>query len=118
MELLTQQIKEMQEIPNKRQQVASYELCKGEHPTGYCPSVGEEVNYMGNPNQNQGYQQGKHLIKTTKVTNKEEINKVINKVGDKRADLQTIKILIKTTINLHNLNVKISKMEYTLTQFM
>lgn len=34
-ELLTQQIKEMREIPNKQQQIASCELCKGDHPTGY-----------------------------------------------------------------------------------
>lgn len=45
----------MQEIPNKHQQVAPCELCKGDHPTGYYPLVGEGVNYMGNPTQSQGY---------------------------------------------------------------
>ena len=69
----------MQELPNKSQQITSCELCKGDHPTGYCPPVVEEANYMGNQNQsyqprpppyqqgnqgyqprgnNQGYQQG------------------------------------------------------------
>lgn len=51
-----QQIKEMQKTPNKHQQVTSYELCKEDHPTNFYPPIGEEVNYMVNPNQNQGYQ--------------------------------------------------------------
>ena len=53
---LPQQIKEMQEVPSKNLQIASCELCKGDHPTRYCPPVEEEVNYMGNQNANQGYQ--------------------------------------------------------------
>jgi hypothetical protein len=60
---LPQQFKEMQEKPK---QIASCELCNGDHPTGYCPPPGEEVNYMGNQNQqrqapyqnNAGYQRG------------------------------------------------------------
>lgn len=46
----------MREIPNKHKQVASCELCKGDHPTDCYPPFGEEVNYMGNPNLNQSYQ--------------------------------------------------------------
>ena len=54
---LPKQIKEMQEIPSKQiQQVASYELCQGDHQTGFYPPVGKEVNNMGNQNQNQAYQ--------------------------------------------------------------
>ena len=54
---LPQQIKEMQEIPSKQiQQIDSCELYQGDHQTGFFPSVGEEVNYMGNQNQNQAYQ--------------------------------------------------------------
>ena len=46
----------MQEMPsNQSQQIASCELCKGDHQSGFCPPVEEEVNYMGN--QDQGYQQ-------------------------------------------------------------
>lgn len=56
MSKLPQKIKEMQKIPNKHQQFASCELCKGDHSTGYYPLIGEGVNYMGNPNQNKGYQ--------------------------------------------------------------
>ena len=43
-----QQLKEIQELPNKHQQVSSYELCNGDHHTGYCPPGNGEVNYMGN----------------------------------------------------------------------
>lgn len=42
-------------------------MCNGDHPTGYCPSVNKEMNYMRNQNQyqqrktpylnNSGYQQ-------------------------------------------------------------
>jgi hypothetical protein len=60
---LPQQLKE---IHDKPKQVASCELCSGDHPTGYCPPPNEEVNYMGNQNQqrqtpyqnNSGYQRG------------------------------------------------------------
>lgn len=41
----------MQEVPNKHQHVSFCELCSGDHPRGYCPSVNENVNYMGNQNQ-------------------------------------------------------------------
>src|SRR4051812_29164474 len=51
---LPQQLKELND-PNKNKQVASCELCSGDHPTGYCPPV-NEVNYMANQNQG-GYQQ-------------------------------------------------------------
>ncbi|XP_058776378.1 uncharacterized protein LOC131650695 [Vicia villosa] len=53
---LPQQLKELQELPNKNKQVALCELCSGEHPSGYCPPVNEEANYMSNQNQG-GYQQ-------------------------------------------------------------
>lgn len=56
MSKLPQQIKEIQEITNKHQRVIVCELCKGDHHIDYYPPVGEEVNYMGNQNQNQGYQ--------------------------------------------------------------
>jgi hypothetical protein len=54
----------LQEGSGKTKQVASCELCTGNHPTGHCPPVTEEVNYMGNqqrqpPYQNNaGYQRG------------------------------------------------------------
>ena len=44
-----------------------------------------------------------NLIKTTKVTNKEGITKVINKVRNKMSELQTVKILI----NLHKLKEEV-----------
>ncbi|XP_058733363.1 uncharacterized protein LOC131604972 [Vicia villosa] len=53
---LPQQLKELQELPNKNKQVAQCELCSGEHPTGYCPPINAGANYMGNQNQG-GYQQ-------------------------------------------------------------
>lgn len=53
MSKLPQQLKEMHEVPNKHQHVLYCELCNGDHPTSYCPSAHEEVNYMGNQNQNQ-----------------------------------------------------------------
>jgi hypothetical protein len=63
---LPQQFKEMQELPGKAKQIAYCELCSGDHQTGYFPPHGEEVNYMGNHNQqkqvpyqnNAGYQRG------------------------------------------------------------
>ncbi|GAU10098.1 hypothetical protein TSUD_423810, partial [Trifolium subterraneum] len=56
----------IQEVQSKAKQVASCELCHGDHPTGYCPPPNEEVNYLGNQNQqrqapyqnNSGYQRG------------------------------------------------------------
>ena len=67
---LPQQLKELQDIPHKPKQVASCELCSGDHQTGFCPTESEEANYMANqrdyqPRQqqyqanqnNQGYQQ-------------------------------------------------------------
>src|SRR4051812_39393985 len=60
-ELLTKQMsklpQQMKEIHGMQMtsQVASCELCKGDHPTGFCPPPeGEEVNYVNN--QHQGYQ--------------------------------------------------------------
>src|SRR3954469_10505843 len=60
-ELLTKQMsklpQQMKEIHGMQMtsQVASCELCKGDHPTGFCPPLeGEEVNYVNN--QHQGYQ--------------------------------------------------------------
>ncbi|XP_058757923.1 uncharacterized protein LOC131631167 [Vicia villosa] len=60
-ELLTKQMsklpQQMKEIHGMQMtsQVASCELCQGDHPTGFCPPPnGEEVNYVNN--QNQGYQ--------------------------------------------------------------
>lgn len=48
---------------SKPQQIAYYEFCTGDHPTGFCPPINEEVNYMGNQQQrlapykgNQSYQ--------------------------------------------------------------
>ncbi|XP_058734316.1 uncharacterized protein LOC131606046 [Vicia villosa] len=56
---LPQQLKQMHETP-KPQQVALCELFTGDRPTGFCPPINEEVNYMGNQQQrqvpyNQGY---------------------------------------------------------------
>ncbi|GAU48034.1 hypothetical protein TSUD_136020, partial [Trifolium subterraneum] len=56
----------IQEVQSKAKQVASCELCHGDHPTGYCPPPNEEVNYLGNQGQqrqspyqnNSGYQRG------------------------------------------------------------
>ncbi|XP_045810252.1 uncharacterized protein LOC123904661 [Trifolium pratense] len=54
----------LQEGAGKAKQVASCELCTGDHPTGHCPPSHEEVNFMANqqrqsqyPN-NAGYQRG------------------------------------------------------------
>ncbi|XP_045831378.1 uncharacterized protein LOC123922728 [Trifolium pratense] len=54
----------LQEGSGKAKQVASCELCTGNHPTGHCPPSHEEVNFMANqqrqsqyPN-NAGYQRG------------------------------------------------------------
>ncbi|CAJ2671279.1 unnamed protein product, partial [Trifolium pratense] len=54
----------LQEGSGKAKQVASCELCTGDHPTGHCPPSHEEVNFMANqqrqsqyPN-NAGYQRG------------------------------------------------------------
>ncbi|CAJ2643485.1 unnamed protein product [Trifolium pratense] len=54
----------LQEGSGKAKQVASCELCTGNHPTGHCPPSLEEVNFMANqqrqsqyPN-NAGYQRG------------------------------------------------------------
>ncbi|CAJ2635425.1 unnamed protein product [Trifolium pratense] len=54
----------LQEGSGKAKQVASCELCTGDHPTGHCPPSHEEVNFMANqqrqsqyPN-NTGYQRG------------------------------------------------------------
>lgn len=61
---LPKQLKEMHEASSKPQQVAFCELCTGDHPTGFCPPINEEVNYMGNQQRptlyqgNQGYQCG------------------------------------------------------------
>ncbi|XP_058784897.1 uncharacterized protein LOC131659769 [Vicia villosa] len=54
MSKLPQQMKEIHEM-QMTSQVASCELCKGDHPTGFCPPPeGEEVNFVNN--QHQGYQ--------------------------------------------------------------
>ncbi|XP_058727136.1 uncharacterized protein LOC131598568 [Vicia villosa] len=58
---LPQQLKEMHGSSSTSQQVALCELCTGDHPTGFCPPINEEVKYMGNQQQrqvpyNQGYQ--------------------------------------------------------------
>src|ERR1051325_2480025 len=56
MERLPQQIMEMQGSSSKQtQQISCFELCKGDHKTGFCPSENEEANYMAN--QGQEYQQ-------------------------------------------------------------
>lgn len=61
---LMQQLKEMQKVPSKPSKVTYYELCIGDHPTGFCPPANEEVNYMGNQHRkgtyqgSQGYQRG------------------------------------------------------------
>src|ERR1051325_4910168 len=53
---LPQQIMEMHGSSSKQtQQIASCELCKGDHKTGFCPPENEEANYMAN--QGKGYQQ-------------------------------------------------------------
>lgn len=53
---LPQQIIEIQGSSSMQtQQIASCELCKGDHKTGFCPPENEEANYM--ENQGQGYQQ-------------------------------------------------------------
>ncbi|XP_058764942.1 uncharacterized protein LOC131638400 isoform X1 [Vicia villosa] len=69
MSKLPKQIKVINGIPTKNQQVMCCELCRGDHQTGFCPPPDEEVNYVSNPNQgyvgrqqqpynnNQGYQQ-------------------------------------------------------------
>ncbi|MCI48216.1 hypothetical protein A2U01_0069459, partial [Trifolium medium] len=41
-----------QEEANKAKHVASCELCTGDHPTGHCPPANEEVNFMGNQQNN------------------------------------------------------------------
>ncbi|CAJ2675376.1 unnamed protein product [Trifolium pratense] len=56
--LLTNTVKELskqmsklmtlQEGSWKAKQVASCELCTGDHPTGHCPPSHEEVNFMAN----------------------------------------------------------------------
>lgn len=33
---------------SKPQQIAYYELCTCDHPTGFFPPINEKVNYMGN----------------------------------------------------------------------
>ncbi|PNX59847.1 hypothetical protein L195_g051626, partial [Trifolium pratense] len=38
----------LQEGSGKAKQVASCELCTGDHPTGHCPPSHEEVNFMAN----------------------------------------------------------------------
>ena len=50
---------------SKPQQIAYYELCTCDHPTGFLPPINEEVNYMGDQQQrpapyqgNQSYQHG------------------------------------------------------------
>lgn len=48
---LTQQLKEMHGTTCKPQQIAYYELRTGDHPTGFCPPINEEMNYMGNQQQ-------------------------------------------------------------------
>src|SRR4051812_34876670 len=53
MSKLPKQIKELNWVSNSYQ-VAKCELCKGDHQTGFCPPVQEEVNYMNN---NQGQRQ-------------------------------------------------------------
>ncbi|XP_058733404.1 uncharacterized protein LOC131605016 [Vicia villosa] len=54
MSKLPQQMKEIHGM-QMNSQVASCELCKGDHPTGFCPPPeGEEVNNVNN--QHQGYQ--------------------------------------------------------------
>src|SRR4051812_14493735 len=54
MSKLPQQLKEIHGM-QMTSQVASCELCKGDHPTDLCPPPeGEEVNYVNN--QHQGYQ--------------------------------------------------------------
>ncbi|MCI56887.1 hypothetical protein A2U01_0078138, partial [Trifolium medium] len=45
-----------QEEANKAKQVALCELCTGDHPTGHCPPANEEANFMGNQQNNSGYQ--------------------------------------------------------------
>ncbi|XP_058742365.1 uncharacterized protein LOC131614837 [Vicia villosa] len=57
---LPQQLKDMHGSSSTSQQVAFCELCTGDHPTGFCPPINEEVKYMGNQQQrqvpyNQGY---------------------------------------------------------------
>jgi len=42
-------IKEQLQKEQRHQQVHTYEMCSGDHPTGYCPpQQEEEVNYVGN----------------------------------------------------------------------
>ncbi|KAK2382248.1 hypothetical protein QL285_069796 [Trifolium repens] len=45
---LPQQLNEILEVPSKPKHVAYCELCSGDHATGYCSLLNEEVNYMGN----------------------------------------------------------------------
>ena len=47
---LPQRLKQMHDTP-KLQKVAKCELCAGYHPTGFCPPINEEINYMGNQQQ-------------------------------------------------------------------
>ena len=55
MSKLPQKLKEMNDVESKNVQVLCCELCKGDHPTGYCPPVLEEEANYANQNQ-QGYQ--------------------------------------------------------------
>jgi hypothetical protein len=54
----------LQEESSKAKQVALCELCTGDHPTGHCPPINEEVNFLGNQQRqgqyqnNTGYQRG------------------------------------------------------------
>ncbi|XP_058764698.1 uncharacterized protein LOC131638170 [Vicia villosa] len=84
-ELLTKQMsklpQQMKEIHGMQMtsQVASCELCKGDHPTGFCPPPeGEEVNYVNNqrqgyqrqpPYQHQGYQRNNQGFQPSRFNN-------------------------------------------------
>ncbi|XP_058763941.1 uncharacterized protein LOC131637360 [Vicia villosa] len=89
-ELLTKQMsklpQQMKEIHGMQMtsQVASCELCKGDHPTGFCPPPdGEEVNYVNN--QHQGYQRQppyQHQVSMeNQKTNVTAIKNLENQVG-------------------------------------